>query len=100
MGHYHLYRGGLFALAVAAGLSGCGKMKDRVPEDAGHLRSTAKRLQASCASTVANQKLKGRLFDQAIPIVGIFLLAHSDRTYFWAGPLEVRMASENGPSDI
>jgi hypothetical protein len=66
MGHYHLSCGGIFALVIAAGLSGCGKMKDRVPEDASHLRSTAKRLQASCASTVANQKLKGRLFDQAI----------------------------------
>ena len=41
-------------------------MKDRVPDDPTHLGSKAKRLQASCASTVANQKLKGQLFDQAI----------------------------------
>ena len=66
MGHRHLSFGGLLALVAAAGLSGCGKMKDRVPDDPRHLGSKAKRLQASCASTVANQKLKGQLFDQAI----------------------------------
>lgn len=58
--------GGGIALVLLVGLGGCGKLKQKEPEPASKARAEAKRRQAACGSSVAYDRLKGILFDQAI----------------------------------
>lgn len=54
------------ALALAAALGGCGKLKQNDPAALSKTRAEAKREQTACASAAAYDRLKGLLFDQAI----------------------------------
>jgi hypothetical protein len=51
--------------ALAIGLGGCGKIEPDDRQEPARVRAEAKRQQASCASSVAYDRLKGLLFDQA-----------------------------------
>jgi hypothetical protein len=53
-------------LAVAVGLTGCGKMKQNDPRETAKLQAQVKRQQAACASPAAYDRLKALLFDKAI----------------------------------
>lgn len=61
-----LTTGGRIALVLAIALGGCAKAKQADPREAGKERAEARRQQAVCASSVAYNRLKGLLFDQAI----------------------------------
>ncbi|WP_260599240.1 hypothetical protein [Sphingomonas endolithica] len=56
---------GAAILALAVGLGGCGKIEPNDRQEPGRIRAEAKRQQARCASSVAYDRLKGLLFDQA-----------------------------------
>ncbi len=54
------------ALTLAIALAGCGKLEQNNPQKGVEARAVAKRQQASCASSIAYDRLKSRLFDQAL----------------------------------
>ncbi len=53
-------------LALAVVLAGCSKLEQNNPKKGAEARADAKRQQASCASSVAYDRLKSSLFDQAL----------------------------------
>jgi hypothetical protein len=54
------------ALALTLALVGCGKMKQSDPHDSVKADARTKRQRAACGSSVAYDRLKGLMFDEAI----------------------------------